>query len=165
MITLPDLSVAALLAIAVFVIAYGGTRALIGILSSRPFLDNPNDRSSHDTPTPRGGGIAILAALLPAWLLIGMYFQVAPVGSLTIITVAIVLAAISWIDDLRGIAPAPRLAFQTFGVVAALIFAPLPGPVFVGWLPPIVDLALTALLWLWFINLFNFISLKSGVQS
>ena len=61
MITLPDFSVAALMAIVVFVIVCGGTRALIGALSNRAILDNPNDRSSHDTPTPRGGGIAILA--------------------------------------------------------------------------------------------------------
>jgi len=163
MITLPDFSVAALMAIAVFVIAYGGTRALIGALSSRALLDFPNDRSSHDTPTPRGGGIAILAALLPAWLLIGMGFQGAPVGIPTIIAVSLVLATASWIDDLRGMAPAPRLAIQAIGVVVALIFAPLPGPVFGGWLLPAVDLALTALLWLWFINLFNFMDGIDGI--
>jgi len=163
MITLPDLSVAALMAVAVCVIAYGGTRALISALSNRAILDSPNDRSSHDTPTPCGGGIAILAALLPAWLFIDIFFRTAPVGIPTIIAVAIVLATVSWIDDLRGMAPAPRLAFQAFGGIAALIFAPLPGPVFGGWLPPVVDLALTALLWLWFINLFNFMDGIDGI--
>ena len=31
---------------------------------SSELLDHPNDRSSHTTPTPRGGGIAIVASCL-----------------------------------------------------------------------------------------------------
>ena len=35
-------------------------------------LDHPNERSSHSVPTPRGGGLGILAIALPAWLAIGL---------------------------------------------------------------------------------------------
>jgi len=31
-------------------------------------LDKPNDRSSHGSPTPKGGGIRILAAFIFVWL-------------------------------------------------------------------------------------------------
>jgi UDP-N-acetylmuramyl pentapeptide phosphotransferase/UDP-N-acetylglucosamine-1-phosphate transferase len=39
----------------------------------------------------------------------------------------------------------------------------LPGPVFQGLLPPTLDLVATALLWLWFINLFNFMDGIDGI--
>jgi Fuc2NAc and GlcNAc transferase len=48
---------------ACFVGYFGGRLALI---------DSPNERSSHSAPTPKGGGIGILAAFLLTCLLIGM---------------------------------------------------------------------------------------------
>ena len=44
------------------------TRALIPILRRPEVLDRPNERSSHRVPTPRGGGIAVIGAVLLAWL-------------------------------------------------------------------------------------------------
>jgi UDP-N-acetylmuramyl pentapeptide phosphotransferase/UDP-N-acetylglucosamine-1-phosphate transferase len=157
------LPMAALMAAAVFLVAYLGTRLLVGVLARRTILDHPTDRSSHDIPTPRGGGIAVLAALLPAWLLSSMLFPGAPNGLVIIVGIALILAVVSWIDDLRGLGAATRLLVQAICVVAALVVVPLPGPVFGGWLPPAVDLILTALIWLWFINLFNFMDGIDGI--
>jgi len=163
MTALPPLQIAALLAVFVFLVAYLGTRALVGALARRAILDHPNDRSSHSAPTPRGGGIAVLAALLPAWLLVGALMPDAPSTLPTVIAAAAVLAALSWIDDTRGLGPGPRLALQVLCVGAVLWLAPFPAPVFGGWLPPVADVAATALLWVWFINLFNFMDGIDGI--
>lgn len=162
------LPVAALLSAAVFLMSYMGTRLLVGFLTRRAILDLPNHRSSHDTPVPRGGGIAVLAALLPAWLLIEQLAPGAPDGVLVVVGGAIFLAVVSWIDDLRGLGPVVRLLAQGAMVAAVLFLAPFTAPVFGGWLPPAVDLIFAALLWIWFINLFNFmdgIDGIAGVQS
>ncbi len=159
----PATPLAALLAAAAFLVAYLGTRILIGLLARRQVLDHPNHRSNHDSPVPRGGGIAVLAALLPAWLASSALLPGGPGPVAVIVLIAAALAAISWIDDLRSLGPLPRLGAQALAVAAVLYLAPLPGPVFGGHLPPALDLVLTALVWLWFINLFNFMDGIDGI--
>jgi UDP-N-acetylmuramyl pentapeptide phosphotransferase/UDP-N-acetylglucosamine-1-phosphate transferase len=162
------LPMATLMAAVVFFLSYLGTRLLVGILTRHAILDHPNHRSSHGSPTPHGGGIAVLAALLPAWLLIEQFMPGTPDGLLVVVGGTIFLAVVSWIDDVRSLGPAVRLLAQATMVAVVLSLAPFTGPVFGGWLPPMVDLLLAALLWIWFINLFNFmdgIDGIAGVQS
>ncbi len=124
-------------------------------LRRRAILDHPNDRSSHAVPTPRGGGWGILLVLLPGWAALG----VAP----PVLAAVIGLAAVSWLDDRRGLPPGPRLLAQTVAVLAGL--GTLGGDVLVfqGWLPWALDRAGAALCWLWFINLFNFMDGIDGL--
>ena len=152
------------LAIVVFLVSYHGTRILTGLLARRAILDHPSHRSSHDTPTPRGGGIALLAALLPAWLLVTFLDPAAPDYTISVIVaLGVILAVISWVDDLRGLGPFPRLLMQAICIGIALWPAPFPAPVVGGYFPPYIDTAVTALLWLWFINLFNFMDGIDGI--
>src|SRR5438105_15162321 len=88
-----------------------GTRALIPLLRRAAVLDHPNERSSHAAPTPRGGGIALLVAILVAWLALIGAGAAAPL-LVVVLFGAVLLAAISWIDDLRGLPPAMRLIAQ-----------------------------------------------------
>ena len=128
-------------------------------------LDRPNDRSSHNTPTPRGGGIGMLVVLLPAWAALIVMFE-QPAGAWVLPVAALGLAAISWVDDLRELPQAPRLLAQILAVAAGVWV--LPGPVFGGFLPPALDAVATGLVWIWFVNLFNFmdgIDGMTGVQS
>ncbi len=125
-------------------------------------LDHPNPRSSHTQATPRGGGIAILAVVLPAWLLLSLLVPpqnetarwLVPAG-------ALVLAAISFVDDLRSLPQWIRFLVQaiTVGVAVQL----LPGPVVQGLLWPWLDTVAAAIIWLWFINLFNFMDGIDGI--
>src|SRR5438128_143058 len=143
-------------------VAWLGTRALIPLLRRGALLDRPNERSSHALPTPRGGGIAVVAAILLAWLaLIGL--DLVPHGSLWVLLGAVVLASVSWLDDLRGLAPTVRLAAQLAAISFVLPAGPLAGPVFQGWLPGWLDAVATMLLWVWFINLFNFMDGIDGL--
>ena len=59
-----DLLTAALPPFIAALLALVGTRLLIGALTRRQILDHPNHRSSHDRPTPRGGGLAVVAAVV-----------------------------------------------------------------------------------------------------
>jgi len=143
------------------VVACIGTRALIPLLRQAAVLDRPNARSSHAAPTPRGGGIAVIAAIVLAWLMLILTRAVALRLGL-VISGAVLLAAVSWLDDLRGLPPAPRLAAQ-FAAVAGGLYA-LASMGYGGWRPPSdLGIAGAALLWVWFINLFNFMDGIDGI--
>src|SRR2546429_1242156 len=90
--------------VAAGLIACLGTRALIPLLRRAAVLDHPNERSSHEAPTPRRGGIPPVVAILFAWLAL-IAAGVSALLLLIVLFVAALLAAISWIDDLRGISP------------------------------------------------------------
>jgi UDP-N-acetylmuramyl pentapeptide phosphotransferase/UDP-N-acetylglucosamine-1-phosphate transferase len=160
---IPDLALASLIAAGAFIIAYVGTGVLARVLKARAILAHPTERSSHSVPTPAGGGIAVLAGLLPAWLAVAALKEGAPGGLVIVAGLALVLAVLSWIDDLKGLGALVRLAAQAAVVATAMVLAPFPGPVFQGFLPPALDLAATALLWVWFINLFNFMDGIDGI--
>ena len=143
-------------------VACVGTYALIPVLRRAAVLDRPNQRSSHETPTPRGGGIAVVAAILGAWLILLAMGAVAwPL--IAVVFAAALLAAISWLDDLHGLSPALRLAAQVVAVAFGMLALGSAGPVFQGWLPVGLDAAAAMLLWVWFINLYNFMDGIDGL--
>jgi len=159
---MPDPTLLAAIVAAAGLIACLGTRALIPLLRHIGVLDRPNERSSHAAPIPRGGGIALVAAILMAWLALIVVGAVAPL-LLVILIGAALLAAISWIDDLRGLSPAARLLAQLVAVGLGVVAVMPAGSVFQGWLSPGLDVAVAALLWLWFVNLFNFMDGIDGL--
>jgi UDP-N-acetylmuramyl pentapeptide phosphotransferase/UDP-N-acetylglucosamine-1-phosphate transferase len=139
-----------------------GTRALIPVLRRAAVLDRPNARSSHTVPTPRGGGIAVVVAILAAWLAL-IAAGAAPPVLLLVAAGAALLAVVSWLDDLAGLAPVLRLAAQFAAVGIGLAALRPGGALFQGWLPPWLDAAGAALMWLWFVNLFNFMDGIDGI--
>jgi UDP-N-acetylmuramyl pentapeptide phosphotransferase/UDP-N-acetylglucosamine-1-phosphate transferase len=156
-----------MMAAALLVIALAATAAATGwvreALLRHAVLDRPNERSSHSMPTPRGGGIAVigtlavLAAALPA-----LGIAVAP-GHWLVLACLLLLAALGWIDDLRGLSAAARFPIQAACVLAGLSALP-EGAVFQGLLPFWLDRALAALAWLWFVNLYNFMDGIDGIS-
>ncbi len=133
-------------------------------LLRRDILDRPNERSSHDTPVPRGGGIALMAALLPAWLVAAFLLPAGPPtpAGWVLPLAAAGLAAVSWIDDLRSLGPLPRLAAQFAAAIAGVFM--LPGLIFQGLFPPWLDATLAVIGWVWFMNLFNFMDGIDGIS-
>jgi UDP-N-acetylmuramyl pentapeptide phosphotransferase/UDP-N-acetylglucosamine-1-phosphate transferase len=152
----------AAIAAAAAITACLGTRALIPLLRRAAVLDHPNERSLHEAPTPRGGGIALVGAILLAWLALIVAGAVAP-RLLVVLFGAALLAAISWIDDLRGLSPATRLVAQLVAVGLGMLALMPTGPVFQFWLMPGLDAVAAALVWLWFVNLFNFMDGIDGL--
>jgi UDP-N-acetylmuramyl pentapeptide phosphotransferase/UDP-N-acetylglucosamine-1-phosphate transferase len=123
--------------------------------------DRPNARSSHAAPTPRGGGLAVLAVLLPAWAALGALVG-GPPRVWPVLALAVALGGLSLVDDLRRLPAAPRFAAQIAAVAAALA-AFDGGLVFQGWLPLWADRALAGVVLLWFVNLFNFMDGIDGI--
>ena len=74
-------------------------------------LDHPNQRSSHRTPIPTGGGVAIAAALLAAIVVAGST-GMAPRPVAIALLGGLPVALIGWIDDRRGLGALPRLTVQ-----------------------------------------------------
>ena len=154
-------SLTALAALAILISAAALTTALI--LALGPWLQSyalakPNARSSHKLPTPRGGGIAVVAATI-AVSGVALYFSPAAGAntlSLTILFSAVLLtAAVGVLADKRPIAPAPRLVLQTFAVIAALAALP-PELRLLPVLPWWGERILLVIGTLWFVNLVNF---------
>jgi UDP-N-acetylmuramyl pentapeptide phosphotransferase/UDP-N-acetylglucosamine-1-phosphate transferase len=148
--------------VATGVAAWAGTGALIPLLRRAAMLDLPNARSSHSVPTPRGGGIAVTGAILAAWLALIAIGAAAP-PRLVVVVGAATLATVSWIDDRRGLSPFVRLAAQFVAVSVGLVAVAPAGPIFQGRLPPLLDVVGAALLWVWFVNLFNFMDGIDGL--
>lgn len=146
------------------VVALAGTRLLIRVLRVRGVLDVPNARSSHAAPTPRGGGIAILAGTGVAGgaaALLGM-----PLPGAGFWAGAAVVAVTGWADDRTGgLSPALRLLLQIAAAVLALLgtggLTALP-------LPPPADVALGALAWplavLWIVAVTNIYNFLDGID-
>jgi UDP-N-acetylmuramyl pentapeptide phosphotransferase/UDP-N-acetylglucosamine-1-phosphate transferase len=155
----PPLAVTFLVVLALALLATG---RVLRRLRERAILDRPNERSSHAIPTPRGGGIGILAALLPAWMAIVVlgYSDSAPLAA---IACALVLALVSWRDDVGGLSPTLRFAVQALAVAIGIAALPGAGTVFQHLLPPWLDRLAAGLLWLWFVNLFNFMDGIDGI--
>jgi len=138
------------------------TWAVLQRLRRRGILDRPNERSSHAVPTPRGGGIAIVSTVLPAWAVIALAHYT---GREPLIAAAAagILASVSWLDDRQGLSPGTRLLVQVVCVAIGLAALPGAGLVFQGWLPPQLDLVASGVLLLWFVNLFNFMDGIDGI--
>jgi len=154
-------SLAAFAALAIVLAAAVFSAVLIVALGpwlARYAVAKPNSRSSHKTPTPQGGGIAVIGATLITSVGVLFFFGTANTNlwPLVVLFAAVLLiAAVGVMADKRPIAPAPRLVLQTFAVAAVL--ATLPPelhllPILPWWGERILLLIGT----LWFVNLVNF---------
>jgi UDP-N-acetylmuramyl pentapeptide phosphotransferase/UDP-N-acetylglucosamine-1-phosphate transferase len=125
-------------------------------------LDRPNERSSHHDPTPRGGGIAFVGTVLLAWLVLWQAKRASP-AILGISLGTGLLAIVCWIDDLRGLSPVTRLAAQTAAVAIGLYALPATHNAVQGWLGQMTYVTATGLLWVWWVNSFNFMDGIDGL--
>ncbi len=117
-------------------------------------LDIPNERSLHTRPTPRTGGIALLAGLAAGLITARAWDGYSLTG--WPLTLAITLLAIvALIDDRHTLGAAPRLLIQ-LGAVSLLLLTRQS--------PPLDTLTLLAagLFLVWMINLYNFMDGMDG---
>jgi UDP-N-acetylmuramyl pentapeptide phosphotransferase/UDP-N-acetylglucosamine-1-phosphate transferase len=138
------------------------TRGLIPVLSRLEVLDRPNERSSHLVPTPRGGGIAVIGVVLFAWFALDRAGRISD-ALIGILLATSFLGVVCWIDDLRGLSPAVRLMAQCGAVAVGLITLPELPCTLPGWFGSALCFAATGLLWIWWVNLFNFMDGIDGL--
>ena len=116
-------------------------------------VDHPNDRSLHSDPTPRIGGLAVMAAVLSATALAGLFTDRLPLPALAL---ALVLAGVSLADDRSGLPIRARLgAHLLAGGVFAAYLTDNNAP---WWWMAAAVLAMTAMT-----NFFNFMDGANGL--
>lgn len=144
------------LALCAFLLSLLGTRLMILFLRRRTvLLDIPNLRSNHRIPTPKGGGLAVVMALVITLLVAKI--------SYVIILSFLLLTAISLLDDVIGIPVGLRFSVQAMAV--AIVLASMPDLLVGDYLPSWLGKMIIGLGWLWFINLFNFMDGIDGISA
>jgi Fuc2NAc and GlcNAc transferase len=129
-------------------------------------LDHPNQRSSHSTPTPRGGGIAIVLASLLAVGAQWLRGTVAPQLFAALLIGGLAVAAVGFMDDRRRLSAKLRLLVHAGAAILAMAL--------LGGLPPIQigqqllhfgagGFVFGVLAIIWALNLFNFMDGIDGI--
>jgi UDP-N-acetylmuramyl pentapeptide phosphotransferase/UDP-N-acetylglucosamine-1-phosphate transferase len=124
----------------------------------RHALAQPNARSSHRTPTPQGGGIALIAATIAVTAgagVLGEMDSAAVKEIFTVLAAGAFIAVVGGIDDLRPMPVAPRLVLQALAIAVAIAAVPTDLRV-VPLLPWWVERLCLLIALLWFVNLVNF---------
>lgn len=116
-------------------------RAMIGAR----VMDRPDPRKAHSIATPKGGGVGVVVAfLLGISVLYGFaaFSRIADPYFRGVILASVLIAAVSFLDDIRDFPFTVKLGAQILAAVAALASGlyvsvyrlPWWGPVDIGWL-------------------------------
>jgi Fuc2NAc and GlcNAc transferase len=154
------------LAFGAFLLALALTKALERYALARGIIDVPNARSSHAVPTPRGGGLAIVAVFLTGVVLLSFLQSVPLPLAIALVSAGTVCAVVGFWDDQARLSASTRLAAHF--IAAAIALAALGGvpavqvagvTVLGGWPAQIV----AALAIVWLLNLYNFMDGIDGL--
>jgi Fuc2NAc and GlcNAc transferase len=131
-------------------------------------IDVPNERSSHTTPTPRGGGISIVVAATVALAVLSGFGLISHELLIAVAVGGIAVAGIGFVDDRRPLPARVRLAVHLVAAVWAMAW--------LGGLPPVlIGGQLVSFGWsgyvlgvlgiVWVLNLFNFMDGIDGLAA
>lgn len=152
-----------ILLILLTLLSYAGVYWMRRYANHRRILDYPNERSSHTAPTPRGGGLVIVALVL----VLGIWFVIEAgfTKGLIYVVGSAVIAWLGWRDDLRSLSPRFRFVIQ--GIVAMTSIFGL-GYFKVVTIPMFGELQLGALgiliTFFWIIGLTNAYNFMDGID-
>jgi Fuc2NAc and GlcNAc transferase len=123
-------------------------------------VDLPNERSSHERPTPHGGGVPLLLAFFVGFLMIGDWSS--PYRWLCACTFALMLLGV-W-DDIRSLSV--RLRFGVYGLVgiSTAVFLFKSSGVSSGLVTLTLIIALAFAI-VWALNLYNFMDGIDGIAA
>ncbi len=156
-------------------LAFAGCLALLSAVLVRGMIavrvmDAPDLRKSHDRPTPKGGGVGIVAAFLVGIVVLYRFAQFSRLAEpyfLGVIAASVLIAIVSFLDDLWDWPFAVKLGAQLLAALAAVgsgVYVmdyrlPYVGPLYVGWIGGPATLA-----WILFVtNAMNFIDGLDGL--
>ncbi|RZU99613.1 MraY family glycosyltransferase [Spiribacter vilamensis] len=129
-------------------------------------MDIPNDRSSHEVPTPRGGGVAIVVVSLVGLVGLGLSAAMPITALLALGLGGAVVAGIGWLDDHRDVPARWRLLVHLVAAAWVVVLArgapplALPGVSWEwGWFGAVVLVLFIG----WMLNLYNFMDGIDGI--
>lgn len=148
-----------------FIVTYFGVRAFVGWSRRGALLDIPNERSSHTQPTPRGGGAMIVLVSLSFYLFFSLY--VTENFRTEYFVGAILIAAVSWLDDLKSIWFVWRILIHALSAfLIVLMLNQSPTIYSFGFDSALIKTAVfcAAFIWLvWMTNAYNFMDGIDGI--
>ena len=142
---------------AAFVLSVLAAWALVRLAPRFARIDAVGERSLHSSPTPRAGGLAFVAAVPVGFLLAARAFDwsIAWRAPAVALAVALPVAAVGLLDDLRECRALVRIAVHALAAVA--------GAFLVSDQPPIAWVALLGAVGIaWTVNLANFMDGADG---
>ena len=116
-------------------------------------IDHPNERSLHRDPTPRSGGLAIIAGIVAASAMASIWNEMTPIAA---VALGALLAGVSLADDRAGLPITIRLG--THLLAASVFAAHLTDSVAPWWWMLAAVIAITA-----FTNFYNFMDGANGL--
>ncbi|KAA2237871.1 glycosyl transferase [Salinarimonas soli] len=140
-------------------LACAGLVVALRPLLARYALARPNARSSHVTPTPQGGGIAVIAAALGAGAGALALTGIAPgfqASFAWLAAAATALGLVGAVDDIRPLPALPRLLLQVACVALVVFVVGGSSRILPDMVPLWLERALSVLAGVWFVNLVNF---------
>ena len=129
-------------------------------------FDIPNERSSHSTPTPRGGGLIIVLLGLAAYA--GYTLSFGDTFVWAYVVGAALVAGISWLDDLYTISFVWRFAVHVAAALLVIISVGFFQEFYIPWnqtfaTGEIGGIILTFLWIVWLTNAYNFMDGIDGI--
>ncbi|SQD97046.1 Glycosyl transferase family 4 [Parafrankia sp. Ea1.12] len=157
---------------AALLVTLAATPAVLVAMRRLAAIDDVNERSSHQVPTPRGGGVAVALGLFAGVLVLVVTSGRANAPDLLPMTVGVTLFGLIGLaedigGDVGGITPLRRLALQVLAslavstvlLISVTLDADPPAPL-------LLVAALVGPLWVTgFVNAFNFMDGINGISA
>ena len=132
-------------------------------------MDIPNERSSHITPTPRGGGIAFVSTSLIGFLILLLNDALNRTELLSLCCAGVIVAIAGHLDDRQKISGATvRLVLHAISAIILIVGVGIPAQISLfdrtvntG----IVGSILGVIYLVWLLNLFNFMDGTDGIAA
>ncbi len=131
-------------------------------------LDIPNARSSHQMPTPRGGGLAIVITTCVLYLVLALLGRISVELFLALSVGGVAVALVGFVDDRRPVSARTRLAVHFAAAVWAMVCLRGLPPLQIGFQVISFGWAgyvLGAVGVVWALNLFNFMDGIDGIAA
>ncbi|MDM1301960.1 MraY family glycosyltransferase [Acinetobacter indicus] len=150
-----------------FLLAFAMTYFMRAYALKKNIIDNPNERSSHSVPTPRGGGVAIVCSYLLALTVLIYSQQLSAHIGLTLMAAGFVIALLGFLDDHGHINSMLRLAIHFLVAISVVIslggFSEVTA--FNGLALGFSANIIAVLFLVWLLNLYNFMDGINGIAS
>lgn len=138
-----------------FLVAGALVPLLVRFAVGRNLLDVPNLRSSHETPTPRLGGVAILAGLWAGAAILR------PDGAWPLLVAATLMGLVGLADDLRGLHFGTKAAAQAVLAAGLLLVYP---PQVLSETPGVLNVLVFVVGVFWIVALSNAFNFMDGID-
>jgi len=150
----------------ILLLSHLGVGVFLRWAKKRQILDIPNDRSLHIHPVPRGGGIVIVFFSVTGFAISWMFGSTWPHQPIfSYLIGAIVITAVSWLDDLRPLPNRIRFAAHSLSAILVIlgsgywhkVVLPFLGELPLGWFGLLIT-------FFWIVGLTNAYNFMDGID-